>query len=75
MVEGKTACLVSCQRGPKSVYKSVQEPLGHASLAMTMKYSHPAPDRRLRAIQTPDSVYQSDTITDTVENSGNGRSG
>ena len=46
--------------------KSVQELLGHASLTMTMKYAHLAPDHRLRAIKTLDSAYLSDTKTDTV---------
>ena len=49
--------------------KSVQELLGHASLAMTMKYAHLAPDHRLRAIKTLDLAFQTDTNTDTVENS------
>jgi integrase len=50
--------------------KTVQELLGHASLTMTMKYAHLAPDHRARAIKTLDSAYQTDTKTDTVENSG-----
>ena len=54
--------------------KSVQELLGHASLIMTMKYFHLAPDHRLRAIKTLDLAYQTDTTTDTVDNSGLERS-
>ena len=54
--------------------KSVQELLGHATLNMTMRYSHLAPDHRLRAIKTLDLAYQTDTKTDTVENSGSGQS-
>lgn len=54
--------------------KTVQELLGHASLTMTMKYAHLAPDHRARAIKILDTAYQSDTKTDTVENSGNGQS-
>jgi len=49
---------------------TVKELLGHASLTMTLRYSHLAPDHRLRAIKTLDSAYQTDTKTDTVENSG-----
>ncbi len=50
--------------------KTVQELLGHATLTMTMRYTHLAPDHRMRAIKTLDSAYQTDTKTDTVENSG-----
>ena len=49
---------------------TVKELLGHATLTMTMRYAHLAPDHRLRAIKTLDSAYQTDTKTDTVENSG-----
>ena len=49
---------------------TVKELLGHATLTMTMRYSHLAPDHRMRAIKTLDSAYQTDTITDTVEHSG-----
>ena len=49
---------------------TVKELLGHATLTMTMRYSHLAPDHRMRAIKTLDSAYQTDTKTDTVENSG-----
>ena len=49
---------------------TVKELLGHASLTMTMRYTHLAPDHRMRAIKTLDSAYQTDTKTDTVENSG-----
>jgi len=49
---------------------TVKEFLGHASLTMTLRYAHLAPDHRLRAIKTLDSAYQTDTKTDTVENSG-----
>ena len=51
--------------------KTVQELLGHSSLTMTMRYSHLAPDHRLRAVKTLDSALQSDTKTDTVEIAGN----
>ena len=47
--------------------KTVQELLGHASLAMTLRYSHLAPTHRTRAVQVLDSAYQSDTKTDTIE--------
>jgi len=53
---------------------TVKELLGHATLTMTMRYSHLAPDRRMRAIKTLDSAYQTDTITDTAENSGRNKS-
>jgi len=49
---------------------TVKELLGHATLTMTMRYSHLAPDHRMKAIKTLDSAYQTDTKTDTVENSG-----
>jgi len=49
---------------------TVKELLGHATLTMTMRYSHLAPDHRMRAIKTLDSAYQTDTKTDTVEDSG-----
>jgi len=49
---------------------TVKELLGHASLTMTLRYSHLAPDHRMRAIKTLDSAYLTDTKTDTVENSG-----
>jgi len=49
---------------------TVKELLGHATLTMTMRYSHLAPDHRMRAIKTLDSAYQTDTKTDTVEKSG-----
>jgi len=49
---------------------TVKELLGHASITMTMRYAHLAPDHRLRAVKTLDSAYQTDTKTDTVENSG-----
>jgi len=49
---------------------TVKELLGHASLTMTLRYTHLAPDHRMRAIKTLDSAYQTDTKTDTVENSG-----
>ena len=45
---------------------TVKELLGHATLTMTMRYSHLALDHRLRAVRTLDSVYQTDTNTDTV---------
>ncbi len=49
---------------------TVKELLGHASLTMTMRYAHLAPDHRMRAIKTLDAAYQTDTKTDTVEKSG-----
>ncbi len=48
---------------------TVKELLGHASVTMTMRYAHLAPDHRNRAIKNLDSAYQTDTKTDTVENS------
>jgi len=52
----------------------VKELLGHASLRMTMKYSHLAPEHRLRAIKTLDTAYRSDMSTDMLENSGKAQS-
>ena len=52
----------------------VRELLGHATLTMTMRYAHLAPDHRSRAIKTLDSAYQTDTKTDTVGNSGTDQS-
>jgi len=49
---------------------TVKELLGHASVTMTMRYSHLAPDQRMRAIKTLDTAYPTDTNSDTVENSG-----
>ncbi len=49
---------------------TVKELLGHASVTMTMRYAHLAPDHRTRAIKNLDSAYRTDTKTDTVENSG-----
>ena len=54
---------------------TVKELLGHATLTMTMRYSQLAPDHSMRAIKTLDSAYQTDTITDTVEDSGSKLSG
>ena len=54
--------------------KTVQELLGHATLTMTMKYAHLAPDHRARAIKILDSAYQTDTKTDTVEKDNSGGS-
>ena len=53
---------------------TVKELLGHATLTMTMRYSHLAPDHRMRAIKTLDSAYLTDTITDTVGKSGSDQS-
>ncbi|MCZ6768286.1 MAG: tyrosine-type recombinase/integrase, partial [Acidobacteria bacterium] len=52
---------------------TVKELLGHATLTMTMRYSHLAPDHRMRAIKTLDFAYQTDTKTDTVDNQGSGK--
>jgi len=49
---------------------TVKELLGHATLTMTIRYSHLAPDHRMKAIKTLDSAYLTDTKTDTVGNSG-----
>ncbi|MCZ6768663.1 MAG: site-specific integrase [Acidobacteria bacterium] len=49
---------------------TVKELLGHASVTMTMRYSHLAPDHRMRAIKTLDTAYPTDTNSDTVETSG-----
>jgi len=54
---------------------TVKELLGHTTLTMTMRYSHLAPDHRMRAIKTLDSAYQTDTKTDTVDIEGSGKSG
>ena len=54
---------------------TVKELLDHASVTMTMRYSHLAPDHRMRAIKTLDSAYRTDTITDTVENPSGKQSG
>ena len=53
---------------------TVKELLGHASVTMTMRYSHLAPDHRMRAIKTLDTAYRTDTITDTVEIPGSKQS-
>ncbi len=50
--------------------ETVQELLEHGSVTMTMRYSHLAPDHRLRAIQTLDSAYRTDTVTARSERSG-----
>ena len=47
---------------------------GHATLAMTMKYTHLAPDHRLKAIRILDSALQTDTKTDTPHISGSDQS-
>ena len=49
---------------------TVKELLGHATLTITIRYSHLAPDHRMKAIKTLDSAYLTDTKTDTVGNSG-----
>ena len=54
--------------------RTVQELMGHASITMTMKYSHLAPIHRQRAIQILDSAYQTDTETDTVDKTGTDQS-
>ncbi len=54
---------------------TVKELLGHATLTMTMRYSHLAPDHRMRAIKALDSAYRTDTKTDTVDIQGSGKSG
>ena len=54
--------------------RTVQELMGHASVTMTMKYSHLAPTHRQRAIEILDSAYQTDTITDTVDKTGTDQS-
>jgi integrase len=47
--------------------KTVQELLGHSSLAMTQRYSHLAPDHRTRAIKILDTALKSGTKSDTVQ--------
>ena len=49
--------------------RTVQELLGHASLAMTMRYSHLVPVHRTRAVKILDSAYQTGIKTDSVEKS------
>jgi len=34
----------------------VQEILGHADIATTMRYSHPVPERKVQAIQALDNL-------------------
>ena len=50
--------------------KTVQELLGHATLTMTLRYSHLAPAHQARAVKILDTAYLSstDTKTDTVGN-------
>ena len=45
---------------------TVQEYLGHGSLAMTMRYSHLAPSFKREKILILDSVFGTDTKTDTA---------
>lgn len=45
--------------------RTVQELLGHATLNMTMRYAHLAPEHRTKAVKVLDTVYGSDTKTDT----------
>lgn len=37
--------------------RTVQELLGHASLSMTMRYSHLAPEHRMKAVKVLDNAY------------------
>ena len=46
--------------------KTVQEYLGHGSLAMTQRYSHLAPSFKREAILKLDSAFGTGTKTDTV---------
>ena len=55
--------------------RTVQELMGHASITMTMKYSHLAPIHRHRAVQILDSAYRTDTETDTEDSMEVQRSG
>ena len=54
--------------------RTVQELMGHATVVMTMKYSHLAPIHRQRAIQILDTAYRTDTKSDTVQKSGTDQS-
>jgi site-specific recombinase XerD len=43
---------------------TVQQLLGHASISMTMRYSHLAPEHRANAVKALDSVFSA-TVTKT----------
>lgn len=45
--------------------RTVQELLGHATLNMTMRYAHLAPEHRAKAVRVLDAAYRSGTPTDT----------
>ena len=45
--------------------RTVQELLGHATLTMTMRYAHLAPEHKAKAVRVLDAAYRSDTPSDT----------
>jgi integrase len=52
--------------------KTIQELLGHSTIIMTMRYSHLAKSHRTEAIKTLDSVFPTDTKTDTMKSLAEG---
>ena len=46
--------------------RTVQELLGHKTITMTMRYSHPTPRHRMWAIELLDS-HKPSTISSTVQ--------
>lgn len=46
--------------------RTVQDLLGHASLQMTQRYAHLAPEHRTKAVKVLDTAFRTDTKTDTL---------